>query len=473
MNQTRKHKNISSHSTPLCAVRRGLVVVLLVTALCSGAPAPARANIMWDIPTLAATVYSWAVKLAQMAKEEAQLILDNTAYAIQAAVPVALASLDSQVNTTLSQSGADNGGRTTEAEAAGDSAEEVLYSTEAQTCALTHAAEEATVAKTVTDQAANKLTSISAARGAGTKGDVNSPGYIAAEVNDLCRIGFLDPNVNGRYGKLPLKMGCTVLTGSNIKYIDADMRVSSVLGKLQYPLPPAGHVNANTPDGRVVFAGVSTVEASAGLGSEADYAAAYKFCENLQQDTPSPAHNAGKPTANDIASMSAYANASSLKTAAAQECFRALSYRTSCPSNSVSSLQSGGANCHQAQVQLCARLTSTHAQGGLELTMKGDNPIFAAALANCATEGISQAMYDAIMANRCHDRNYAFKVLPLIMGTGPELEHARIFDCPALEAAYEFKMGTEREKFLTAIESLVLMRGNPAMQGVPGSRVTP
>ena len=460
-------------------IRRALAVVVLLVPL-AGAPNVARAQDITDFLSMAVHALRWVAEAALYAAKAEAWISEKFGGYVQAAMPEALASLHANIKSGLVQGKIDAKTNAVKAKAAGDAGADSLVSIETRVCAVTHADQEASVAAAVTDQAVTGLSGISAGRGGGTNADTNSPAYTAVEVNDLCKLGFLDATGTGRYGELPKNMKCTDLTTvdpSYVRYIDADMRLSSVIGKLQYPLPNINHVNVNTPDGHMNFVSatgtaVTATETAPGLGSELDFAAAYKFCEHLQPTMATPTHNSGTPTPNDVASIRQDRNDVALRTAASEECVRALAYRTSCPASSTTSLQStGGANCHEAQVQLCARLTSSHKQGGLELSMKGDDPLFSAALTNCATEGMSQAMYDAIMAHRCHDRNYAFKVLPTIVGTGAALERAISFDCPKLEAAYDKNMEDERDRFNLFIHNLILLRSTPAVSNASAGRV--
>ncbi len=456
MNAT--HKKISMNKRS--ALYRPVLLMLFVAWLGIATPAPAHANLMFDIPTTVATVFGWAMKIVNMIADEVEDLYEQAVDAIRAAIPITLEQITTNVEVTLAQAKADGGANAVKAKNAGDTAAKATISTASPSCAITHGAQEASVADVVTRAQVAALTGMSASRGTGPKGDTSSPAYAAVEAYDLCKIGFLDTSGAGRYGNLPRKMGCT--TPLNPRFIDADMRLSSVIGTLQYPMPQPSHVDANTPDGHINFAGVTATETAPGLGSEMDYAAAYKFCEHLQPVLPTPTHSSGTPTQGDIASMNAFARASALRTGAAAECFQALAYRTSCrqaAEGSMTAADGSGASCHEAQNQLCARLTSLHADGGLELTMDGANPVFAAALTACKDngEGISQAMYDAIISHRCQDAHYAFQVLPAIMGKGPALERVRAFDCPSIESSYDFKMGMEREKLETAIESLILM----------------
>ena len=450
----------TTQATRRKSLRHSLLTVVLSGFLVLSLPVPARADIVTSLADVAGLVANWASDHASMLLDIAQSVWAETATAIEMAVPIMTKAVNSNIETSLNQGEADGELRAKQTAAAGDESGDSLVPTETRLCSLTHAAQEASVARAISKQQVGKLASMSAGRGVGPVADTSSPAYTASEVNDLCKLGFLDTSANGRYGLLPKNMGCTTLTGADTRYVDADMRLSSVIGKLQYPLPNMTNVTIKK-DGHVSFIGVNTAETAAGLGSEMDYAAAYKFCEHLQPELPTPTHSSTKPTTNDIASMSQFSKASSLRTSAAEECFRSLAYRTSCPAGSATSLQATtgvGASCHEAQVQLCARLTSSHKQGGLELTMTGDNPVFAAALANCASEGISPAMYDAITANRCHDRNYSLRVLPVIMGDGPALERARAFECPEYESDYRSKMNDEKMRLLVAIKNLLVMR---------------
>ncbi len=470
MVRTRSHEKQNNRPGWRHSMLAAFLSVFLVCAL----PVPAHANVVTSISDVAALVAHWASDHASYLIKAAKWLYSKTETAIQIAVPIVTKYLTSALEIGTSQAEADSEERVKLMQAAGKTASESLTPTQSRICSLTHAAQEAAVANEITNQATDKLAQISAGRGAGINVDTSSPAYAAAEVNELCKLGFIDTSVTGRYGALPSNMGCTDIvlnppapntaSPANARFIDADVKLSSLIGKLQYPIPVKNHVTVNPRTGRVSFVGVTMTETAPGLGSEMDYAAAYKFCEHLQPELASPTHNEGTPGPGDIASMDSYAKGSALRSAASEECFRALAYRTSCRAAAATSLEAvvGGqtASCHEAQTQLCARLTDTHQNGGLELTMQGDDPLYAAALTACKDngEGISQAMYEAILARQCHDRNYVLRVLPAIVTTGEELEHIRAFECPAQEAAHKDKMNDEKMRLLVSIKNLLIMR---------------
>ena len=464
-------------ATGVC--RRFVVIAVISVFLSTAVPAPARANcyddfwesffFCFDLGKLASWIAQAAIWLADEASAAAMYLEKQLEAQMKVVTPIVSQTLESNIKVSGKQGVLDAKRRALEADESGNAAADSLYPTEGQACVLTHAGQEAAVAASVTDQAVTDLSDISAGRGSGPNADTSSPAYVATEVNDRCKLGFIDTNVNGTYGVLPSNLGCTDLTAldpSYARYIDADTRMSSVIEPLQYPLPNIAHVNANTPDGHLSFVGpggvtVTPTETAPGLGSELDYAAAYKYCENLQPVLPSPTKNSGTPTTADVLSIREDRKAVSLRTAAAEECFRALAYRTSCPAGAKTSLQDGsgsGANCHDAQVQLCARLTAKHTDGGMELKMEGSDPVYAAALKNCDTDGLSRAMYDAIMAHRCDDNNYAFKVLPTIMGKAANIERIRATDCPAMAADYDKLMELEKKRLNKSVGILMQLR---------------
>ena len=457
--------------------RQALAVVFLLGFLVVAMPVPARAqDSVFNPLEWVTNLVSWYEEYSHIVTEMMDYAAKVVGTAVRDAMPVVTEALKSNMEVASSQGEADGERRAVDKKLTGDAKADTLLPTQTQACQITHAAQDAAVAASITAQAVSKLSDISSGRGTGTKADNNSPGVVNAEMNDRCKLGLLDTSGNGVFGQLPVTMGCT--TPTDPRYIDADTRLSSVIGALQYPIPIPTHVNANTPDGHLSFVGsagaASSTEVAAGLGSELDYAAAYKYCEHLQPKLPTPTHNAGAPTTGDVASVRSDRNEVALRTAAAEECFHALAYRTSCPTAAAGSLKSssGSGDCHEAQVQVCAWLKSTHAQGGLELTMQGSNPVYVAALANCSTEGISQAMYDAIMAHRCEDRNYALKVLPTIAGGGAALEKARAFDCPALVNEYEAKMDREQQRLSGAVQNLNLLSAMP-VASAPDTRLAP
>ncbi len=479
---TARKSRASTRSPGLGKVRRSLAVIFVSVFLVVASPPPAQALpcyddfwtafICFDIGKLLAWVGQAAVWLAEKAAAAAAYLEQHLESEMKVVMPIVSQQLEAHLKAASEQAVVDAKRRAAEKESSGDAAAESLYPPLGQACSLTRAGQEAASAEAITNQTTADLAAISASRGAGVNADANSPAYIAVGVNERCKLGFIDTSPTGPYGNLPTTMGCTNLTLLNpayARFIDADTRLSSVIGRLQYPLPAASRVNANTPDGHMSFMSGSTpvtpTETAPGLGSEMDYAAAYKFCENLQPTIPTPTHSDGTPNTKDVASIIADRKASALRTAAAEECFRALAYRTSCPQGSESSMASsdGSASCHKAQQKLCARLTDTHANGGLELAMEGGNPLFSAALTACKDneEGISQAMYDAIMAHRCDDRNFAYNVLPNIMGSPTAAEHARAFECQEMKDKYAKNMELEKRRMNRVIGmSMRLSKGS-------------
>jgi hypothetical protein len=359
-------------------------------------------------------------------------------------------------------------------------------------CPITEGLQEAGEAQKATDGLVEALERYGSGVGAGPSADASSPASAALEVNDLCKLGFLDMSGSGRYGQLPITMKCADLVGganltggqtsdaSFIRFIDADTKLGSVIDKLQYPLPAPNHWR-QTKDGHVSFIGKDGVsvalpkETYPGVGSELDFAAAWKFCEHLQPATPTPTHStSAKATIADIGSIKSDRMSISLKTSAASECYRSLAYRTSCPAASagnMTNLATGATHtnqggCVQAQAQVCSRLSAPRDQGGLGLSFINDDPGYANIIKHCDTEGISKAMYDAIMAKKCHDNDYIQKVLPSITGgDAAAVEDVVNYACPAAEHAFEVRLIKERERLTKGIRSLLQSQNSPSTGG--------
>ena len=344
-------------------------------------------------------------------------------------------------------------------------------------------AQAGTAAQVVTDA----LVYMGTIAGAGASADTSSPAYIAYEINDLCQLGFLG---NFRYGALVSKMGCV----TNDHYLDADMKLSSLLDHLQFPLPNQDNIHI-AKDGHLVFSTLSSVNSSplspnsgsgtvsatetppgSGLGSEMDFVAAYKFCEHLRTPLPTPSHNSGTVTVSDLVSIKNDRDRSAIRAAPETECMRALAYRTACPNITAGQLTgTAGAStltCHDLQYAVCQRLTASFADGGLNLSMLSSNPLYSQALAHCDQLGLSQAMAEAIIAHKCQDDSFMINLPVILGGKAADVEQVISFECPKLESDYEKKMSTERKLMQKALNSM--MRARSLGGGEQGSRsVTP
>lgn len=251
-------------------------------------------------------------------------------------------------------------------------------------------------------------------------------------------------------------------------YADADIQIARLLKPLQYPMPITDHVHYNPDDGHFSFPNAT--------GKEIDFAAAYKFCDHLAPVLPTPTHGGSrKITIDDIQSMNADRAAAAMKSAAVSECFDALAYRTACPQRASSALKIGTtATCYGDQVAVCQRLkgpadrdvaskASPRVLTGMNIDGIGD-PEADAALANCETDGLSQAMQEKIMAYRCDSQGYLTGPLANIMADTLLFDQKIQFECPALKAEFDRKLDAQKQRLLTAIQNSILMgnRGGPA-----------
>ncbi|MDX2027625.1 MAG: hypothetical protein SFW62_03200 [Alphaproteobacteria bacterium] len=250
-------------------------------------------------------------------------------------------------------------------------------------------------------------------------------------------------------------------------YTDADILLSSVLGKLQYPIPR----NATpTADNRLSFANATAGTSTA--PGEVDFVAAHRFCEHLAPVFPTPPHGTNrKITLDDVLSISIERNNAAFVSAAVDECFAALTYRTSCPTSSTAALRNSSGNCHDDQVTACNRLKNSPAGNpkGMGISSIGD-PEADHALANCTENGLSPAMYDKILAYRCDSDGYVTGALSNIQSDAIQWERTLQFDCPALKQAFDEKLYLEKQRLLTAIQNLVLIRGLGAKAPNPTAR---
>ena len=451
----------------LRGISRALAVVCLVLSLTCAEVSPARANIiLFDPAGIPAMIVAWAKKALMWAQDIAQWYGENVGSALTSIEPALTKQISAQVKAMHGQAQTAGDRNKSLAEGFHEAVTPTLVPERTLTCSTTVGAREASAAGTVTKNTVSMLEQLSGQVGAGTNADTTSPAYMAVEVNDFCKLGFLDASGGGRYGALPYRMGCI----QDDNYTDADIQLSSLIDKLQYPLPVTAHATG-TPDGHISFVGASAVNPT-GVGTEMDFVAAYKFCEHLRPAAATPTHNSGKPGIADVLSVKEDRSETAMRTAAASECFRALSYRMSCPLSSKDALKdSSGASCYDAQQALCKRLTATHEEGGQNLSMVGDDRQYELALTHCDTEGISQAMYDAIMARRCHDAGYVKDLENVLGGNAAEVEYAISFECPAQELAYKKKMDDERMRLELAIQNLLKLRTVPVASGAATARI--
>ena len=459
-------------------IARVMLVALVAGILMCATPVPAQANVVSAVQDLLKAALSWAKEAAQYVLKAEKWYEDNVQSALDRAIPVALAQIDTQIKSFHAQSEIQADRNTQLSRGLGGVVRPAITPPETKKCAVTAGNREAGAAAALANGAVGLMAAASMQSGAGTKADANSPAHVAAEVNDLCKLGFLDISGNGRYGKLPANMGCTDPATVDPKFIDADMKLSSVIGKLQYPLPVAAHVKP-TADGHISFIG-ATKDDPYGLGSEMDFVAAWKFCEHLLPALPTPTHNSGTPGIADVLSVKGDRDEMSLRTAAASECFRAMAYRISCPLVSKGSLKDVNGvlgDCYDAQQAVCKRLKTAHDKGGQGLTMKGDDPQYELALTYCDSpadpakaQGISQAMYDAIMAHRCHDTHYV-GTLSTVLGSAAAAEHAVLFDCPDQEMEFTTKLNDEAQRLSSSIQNLILLRRMPVASGSSTARI--
>lgn len=457
-------------------LKRGAAVFSLVLILQFSAPIPGHANIVSDPLAEASAASTAASLLAQLANfilEQAQWLQQNYADAVHTATNTISQLLNTKAHMVTAQGIVDGQTQAQLAKGAGDLAAKAMLAETSEACALMRERQASTAAENAAQAATENLAKYASMAGVGVGGDAGSPSFDMVEVYDLCRLGFIDNDSRtGRYADLGTNMSCNFVAP---RFINADMSVSSVLDRLQFPLPKKEHV-FKTSDGHFVFSNpanpndttniASATETAPGLGSEMDYVAAYKFCEHLR--TPSSAPNgSGTVTARAIQGVAADRRVTAQQLAAADQCMRSLSRRMACPAGSSSALQdTGGSSCHDAQVKVCKRLKGTRAYGGLNMTGSA-NPLYAAALANCETEGLSQAMAAAIKAHKCEEENYVLNIPVKNGGNADAMEQSADYECSRMVADYDRDQQTERLLFEISMQNLAASRGGGGVQSTP------
>jgi hypothetical protein len=317
----------------------------------------------------------------------------------------------------------------------------------------------------------------------------NGPALISEKVKDLCALGFIN---SSEYGSLPQTMSCQ----PDKNYVDADELLTSLLGQLQYPIPGGAAVAGDNtllfavaPSGATSLGtGVSTTPQPAGgagkVGAK-NWIAAYEFCMHLPRHMPTPAFGSGSRSVTSSDYQSIYTDRD--ETARAEgpqaECMESLLYRTACPSTSASLFTYVGlpSTCHDMQVAMCNTIQNDPSAGGGPQQITGGPAVPQAiisntnadgtlppgygiqddpALTNCQTDGLSLAMADHILANRCASRTYMQKVLPSILSNASKVEEVGQFDCQYLRDNFHAQLERERQRILTSLETLALMREN-------------
>ena len=470
-------------------VKKVRLTIALVAFLASAAPIPAHANIIASEPTADALLITMNASLD---------LINGWLYSIWYLLYNGLDGISSTTSKATALTGAaQTQTLTTAIQGLNANATQNVVATAMTTitadgspartavgCATEKMGGEVAQAATAAQAVTDNMVYMASTAGAGANADTSSPAYIQSEITDLCQLGFLG---TFRYGALIAKLGCP----TNDKYLDADIKLSSLLDHLQYPLPSKDGVHV-TQDGHLVFSDINSANnngtlspnsgsgavsstetpSGSGLGSELDFVAAYKFCEHLKSPLSTPSHNSGTISVADMVSIKADRDSLAMRTAPDTECMHALAYRTACPSGTsggISGTAGGSAlTCHDLQYAVCQRLTASFADGGLNLSMLSSNPLYSQALANCQALGLSQAMADAIVAHKCQDDNFIANLPVVLGGKSADVEKVISFECPKLEAAYDEKMLNERILFETALQNMMI--GRSLGSGSSGSR---
>jgi len=334
--------------------------------------------------------------------------------------------------------------------------------------------------------AARAIAGVMSQANTGPNSDSTSPAVQGEAVSDRCKIGFIDPSGNGEFGKLGQTLGCK--PPPDPSYVDADTRLSSVLDPLEYPVPDASHWQ-QLPDGDTSFVGKNGTVVSdtvtnnlTGIGSELDFAAAWKYCEHLRPLLPTPPHDSGnRVTPVALVRMSHYTDTLARSTGALEMCFKAIAYRTRCPSGGGQSgldlLNNGnGQSCADAQKAICTRLTSKPPIGyGLTFQSQDANSNsvpngneYSNILIGCQQgQGISMAAYDAIMAHKCGDDTFV-QNMKTRLGSDAAVEHAVNFECKKEENFHDELLQEESQNLQKAIRNLELLR-NTISAATPAS----
>ena len=315
----------------------------------------------------------------------------------------------------------------------------------------------------------DSLESYEASKDTGAHADSFGPGAAAEDLKDLCDLGFLGNSPDkGRYGNLTATLKCK--PPKTDQYLNADLKLSSVLDKHQYLLP--AQQPTPTKDGHLLFANtVDSTEKPPGIGTELDWVAAYKYCEHLTTLLPTPTHPTGAATTLDITDAKADRDDFAIRSAASQACLKALTYRTAVSITAANQLGASvgipGGDPHAIQAAACDFLTTPPSKGmGLSFaapdqsggTVHGGEPELANALADCHQYGLSPMMYDLMVAKKCHDMDYVV-AMNTRLADPAAVERARAFECPRAEANLEAHLSMEREELEGAIKTLLDLRG--------------
>jgi hypothetical protein len=337
----------------------------------------------------------------------------------------------------------------------------------------------------------------------------NSSVLAAEEVQDLCKLGFINPN---DYGTLATQLGCST---SQPQYYNTDESLSSLLGQLQYPVPSGAYQAADgtlffaiTPSGsggKSLGTGPSSSPqpaAANGAAGAMDFIAAWKFCHHLPKRWPTPAFGSGSrtPSPSDLQSIFEDRNVTAEMNGPQGECLHSLLYRTACSSTSQAVFQavSGSTqNCNQMQYNLCVALSNDPIAGITMQPPPGVNAPPAATIANSTVgtgggvvsgygiqdnayiqnclnngAGLSFAMADYILANRCASATYMRKVLPAVINNTEELEKFVQYNCQMLHDNFQAQLDLERQQVLGALEALAQTKDTGASAYNPSARPT-
>jgi hypothetical protein len=245
---------------------------------------------------------------------------------------------------------------------------------------------------------------LAASRGVGQYGAAQGPAWNEESFNDLCKLGYFSQR---DYGSLV--QNCP--TDQNA--VSSQKAPSSVYGPLQYPVPITAHVR-RLQDNFLSFIGATSSPHPE--QSEKAWVAAYKYCENRENDFGTPPWGSGRqPNASDVDKIMMFEKNAASRNQNLDVCLGLILERTACPAgSSTDALKAidGSDDCAAAQLRLCHHLyddPNTDGTGGLGIKSQH--------LKDCLDgHGLSDLMADWVIATQDCDINHGVQIGPLQHG---------------------------------------------------------
>lgn len=341
------------------------------------APAPVRA-IDCEVTTNTADLPHWLAQIADMAKQIEGIfgILNFIQDLVNTVMPTGFSRLggtvtaNTQVQTTAigkaAQFTSDTNRLTSEISLSADIARRArvpAYSVVCPNIAIIRAYDRAQ--NTVMGINHNEMDHQSST-GYGPQADCNGPSCVQEAFDDLCQLGFFHKADFG-----DLVKDCADTPGQNV-----DKNPDSLFSYTHLKLPARV---TTKPDGFRKFAPAAD--------DEKPYAAAYKYCENLQSSPTTPVYGTGRTrNTSDVLQIMADRHTSTLSLSAKEKCITLLGERTMCPSGSTSSAYAVGMGetCFDNQKTLCHAYKDPPPNGRGWVDLQGET-----VLADCDSKGFS------------------------------------------------------------------------------------